>query len=439
MSLKIIADALKAIMDREKEILNQHEVKHGPTIGDMYEGLTKSLLERLNLSGLGLKVVSGFMRAGEELSGQLDCMIVLGQGQKINYLDKYVYPARQVLAVIEIKKTIYARQFEDAYGQLADVLRVSKLDLKRQEEEGSLKFSTLRPALEYMKVFGERPPKYDDKKVLGLNRRMVYQWLVDEHLAPLRIAIGYYGFKTQSGFREAIGSFYEAKENLAGYGVLDMPSLVISENSSIVKTAGLPYSGAWHDEAGWLWLCSSGANPALLLLEFLIDRIERVLGVTIDRGDDVNLELNNPLVSSMPLSLKDRVLRVTHNIVPADEIYESDGVEQWEPYRLTLEEKELLELVSARGSLLVAGQIMNSFRARHKIIDASLFIGKMLAARVVLRTNGELAIYPGMVIVKVQDEFYCADNSGGRFAQWVSLRFGKSYDETVYLEVGEIL
>ena len=57
----------------------------------------------------------------------------------------------------------------------------------------------------------------------------------------------------------------------------------------------------------------------------------------------------------------------------------------------------------------------------------------------VLRTNGELAIYPGMVIVKVQDEFYCADNSGGRFAQWVSLRFGKSYDETVYLEVGEIL
>ena len=71
----------------------------------------------------GLKVVSGFMRAGEELSGQLDCMIVLGQGQKINYLDKYVYPARQVLAVIEIKKTIYARQFEDAYGQLADVSR----------------------------------------------------------------------------------------------------------------------------------------------------------------------------------------------------------------------------------------------------------------------------------------------------------------------------
>ncbi|WP_406227520.1 DUF6602 domain-containing protein [Pseudomonas siliginis] len=118
MSLKLLADVLKAIIDREKEILNEHEVKHGPTIGDMYEGLTKSILERLNLPALGLKIVSGFMRAGENLSGQIDCMIVMGEGEKIKYLDRYIYPARQVLAVIEIKKLFILLSLKKPMGSL---------------------------------------------------------------------------------------------------------------------------------------------------------------------------------------------------------------------------------------------------------------------------------------------------------------------------------
>ena len=439
MSLKIMADVLKAIIDREKAILNEHEVKHGPTIGDMYEGLTRSILERLNLPALGLKIVSGFMRAGENLSGQIDCMIVMGEGEKIKYLDRYIYPARQVLAVIEIKKTIYSTQFEEAYGQLADVLRISKLDLSLQEVEDSLEFSTIRPSLEYMKLFGERPPRYEDNKNLPLAKRMVYQWLVNEHIAPLRIAIGYYGFKTQSGFRAAISSFYEGKENLPGYGIRDMPSLVISENCSILKTTGLPYSGDWHDEGGWLWLCSSDANPALLMLEFLIDRIERVLGITVNRGEDVNLEVNNPLVSTMPVSLQNRILHVAHHVVPAREIHESNGGGQWHPYKLSLEEKELLELISEIGGLPARGKTLNSFKSRHEISDLSLFMSNMLNARVILRNGDIYTAYPGVVIVKVQGELYCADNSGGRLAQWVNLRSDKPYGEGMYLKIGDEL
>lgn len=439
MSLKLMADALKAIMDREKAILDEHEVKHGPTIGDMYEGLTISILERLNLSALGLKIVSGFVRAGEVLSGQIDCMIVMGEGEKIKYLERYIYPARQVLAVIEIKKTIYSNQFEEAYGQLADVLRIARLDLSLQEAEDSLEFSTIRPAMEYMKLFGERPPRYDDKESLPLAKRMVYQWLVNEHLAPLRIAIGYHGFKTQSGFRAAISSFYEGKVNLPGYGAGDMPSLVISENSSILKTTGLPYSGGWHDEGGWLWLCSSVANPALLMLEFLIDRIERVMGVTVNRGEDVNLEVNSPLVSSMPVSLQDRALHVIHHVVPAREVHEGEGEEQWHPFKLSLEEKELLELISEFGGLSVKSKILNTFKSRHEIADLHLFMRSMLRERVLLQNGDVCTVYPGIVIVKVHGELYCADNSGDRLAQWVNLRSDKPYGEGTYLRIGDEL
>ena len=439
MSLKVLADALKAIMDREKAILNKHSVKHGPTIGDMYEGLTMSLLERLNLTKLGLKVVSGFMRAGTTVSNQLDCMVVIGEGEKLPYLDQYVYPAQQVLAVIEIKKNLYADQFADAYDQLAGVLRIATLDLELQQKEGTLEFSALRPAMEFMKVFGTKPPNYDDNELLPFYQSIIYQWLVKEHLIPLRIAIGYYGFKKHSSMRRAVREFYEDGSSKSGYGVLEMPNLVISENTSIVKTTGIPYSGDWHDEGGWLWLCSSEANPALLLLEFLFDRIERVMGVTIDRGEDINLETNSPLIASLPVLHKNGHATLYHALEFEDAVYEGEPETQWSPYRVSLEEKELLELISERGGLSIYSRIINSFVTRHALVDIEIFIENMLKHRVILRNFDCLTVYPNMVIVKVSKKLYCADNSGGRFAQWVSLRSDTPYGEGLFIVVGSPL
>ncbi|NWD71176.1 hypothetical protein HX870_26615 [Pseudomonas gingeri] len=439
MNLKMLADAFKAIMDREKAILNDSEVKHGPTIGDMYEGLTRSLLEGLGLAELGLKVVSGFMRAGSTRSGQLDCMVVMGEGEKLPYLERYVYPARQVLAVLEIKKNLYTDQFENAYGQLADVFRIATLDLELQEKDGSLEFSVLRPALEFMKVFKKRPPHYDERGFLPFHEKIVYQWLVKEHVAPLRIAIGYYGFKKHSSMRKVVGDFYEAGSDKSGARGLEMPNLVISEDTSILKTTGIPYSGDWHDEAGWLWLCSSEENPALLLLEFLFDQIERVLGVTINRGEDMHLEANKPLVSTFPALIESGVAVLYHTIVPADAGCGGNIEGQWSPYSLSLEEKELLELMAERGELSVHGKVVRSFVLRHSLVDIESFVERMLKCGVVLRTDNSLTVYPNVVIVKVLNELYCADNSGNRFAQWVNLRSDTLYGEGLFVAVGSPL
>jgi hypothetical protein len=175
------------------------------------------------------------------------------------------------------------------------------------------------------------------------------------------------------------------------------------------------------------------------MLEFLIDRIERVLGITVNRGEDVNLEVNNPLVSTMPVSLQNRILHVAHHVVPAREIHESNGGGQWHPYKLSLEEKELLELISEIGGLSARGKTLNSFKSRHEISDLSLFMSNMLNARVILRNGDIYTAYPGVVIVKVQGELYCADNSGGRLAQWVNLRSDKPYGEGMYLKIGDEL
>ena len=41
-----VADLLFSVAQRERDALDRLDIKHGPTIGDMYEGLTKNLLDK---------------------------------------------------------------------------------------------------------------------------------------------------------------------------------------------------------------------------------------------------------------------------------------------------------------------------------------------------------------------------------------------------------
>lgn len=102
-----ISDFLQSVMNKEKELIKKYEiVRHGPTIGDMYEGLTSDLLNKAIFEGLDVRIASGKIKNKEgEFSNEIDCMIVEGEGERIPYTDKYIYDMTQVIAVLEIKKT----------------------------------------------------------------------------------------------------------------------------------------------------------------------------------------------------------------------------------------------------------------------------------------------------------------------------------------------
>ncbi len=42
--IKTVSDFLNKLREKENELLKKQNIKHRPTIGDMYEGLTKNLL-----------------------------------------------------------------------------------------------------------------------------------------------------------------------------------------------------------------------------------------------------------------------------------------------------------------------------------------------------------------------------------------------------------
>jgi hypothetical protein len=116
-----VAELLKEFVDRERKVLDSYTLTHGPTIGSMYEGLTREVLEQSIPKEIGLQVVSGFAFFGPHLSGEIDCMVVRGSGEPIPYTNKYKWHTADVVAVLEIKKTLSAEEIADSYEHLRGV------------------------------------------------------------------------------------------------------------------------------------------------------------------------------------------------------------------------------------------------------------------------------------------------------------------------------
>ncbi|HBL65078.1 MAG TPA: hypothetical protein DDZ58_03100, partial [Achromobacter sp.] len=239
----VLAEIIKKIRDTEAEILSRSPVLHAPTIGAMYEGLTESLLSKFELKKFNIKVCSGFVTTGGKTSGQMDCMVVIGDGEPVRHTDLFCYPIDRVVAVIEVKKQMLGGEIDDSYTHLNEINDLTMKDLEERQRQGVLSFDTQRAAEEYFNIFGSWPPKFSEYKSLEPVRRAIYYTLVREHLTPLRIAFGYYGYKSQKHFRRGVANLLTGNAGVRGYGVLNMPSLIVSDGFSAVKSNGLPYKG----------------------------------------------------------------------------------------------------------------------------------------------------------------------------------------------------
>jgi hypothetical protein len=101
-TISTVADLLEAFRKKELQLLDRQNIPHAPTIGRMYEGLTREILEMTFPEGLDLKVESGFITNDRgDLSKQIDCMLVEGEGERIPHTDNYRYHIKNVVAVVQ--------------------------------------------------------------------------------------------------------------------------------------------------------------------------------------------------------------------------------------------------------------------------------------------------------------------------------------------------
>lgn len=84
--IETVSDLLEQIRDKgiQQIIEKDSDVKHRPTIGNIYEGLTKEMLNKAVFKGLGISVVlnSFIYNDSGAVSDEMDCMIVVGDGYR---------------------------------------------------------------------------------------------------------------------------------------------------------------------------------------------------------------------------------------------------------------------------------------------------------------------------------------------------------------------
>jgi hypothetical protein len=164
--IRNVADLLEAFRQKSAALMPTYsEVGHTGMFGDMYEGLTRELLERGLFDGCDLRVVSGkVINSKGILSRQVDCMIVKGEGQQLPFTTHYVYPLPQVVAICEVKKTLYSSALSDAIDWFTHFRQ-------NVAEGGKLCVGLLEDA--WRGIFGESLPSEEEMKLLPVSRRVI--------------------------------------------------------------------------------------------------------------------------------------------------------------------------------------------------------------------------------------------------------------------------
>lgn len=412
--INTIYELLSSLKDKGiAEIEPYLNIQHNPTIGDMYEGLTKELVNRAIFKGLDLRVCSGKIKnIYDELSRQIDCMIVVGEGDKIPFTNDYIYEVNKVVAVIEVKKNLFTSDLDSAYNNLKSVSDIA-------EPNRNMDITMLRNAFKLITKTELPEPKEIEK--LSFEKQMIYHSLVMECFLPARIIFGYDGFKSEYSLRENfIKYIYEQmKENgyARGFGAVTLPNLIICGENSLIKTNGFPYVVGLNTD-DWLLYASYNQKPLLLFLEIIWTKLSSIYSISSEIfGVDIVFEVPKPLLIAIPHETGWEYINFNFT---EDELKALPESVEWEPVHLSDIEFCLMNKLCNGSKVYIDDAEFLEF----------LSSDGMSIDRIVEHLNSERLIYVDGTEIKLlteqcvcmitPDGFFAGDNKDGRMREWSS-------------------
>ena len=418
--IKTVAEMLQGFIQEETKKLDSYAIKHGPTIGDMYEGLSAELLNRSIPAQLDLRIVSGFVTDGDKhVSGQMDCMLVQGDGEKIPYTDAYKWHVRDVLAVLEIKKSLYSKDLVDSFLKLRQVTESYSKYLFEGKHENNSPIDLSSSYRIFSQITGIAAPNYHDRKKLSKENELIYITVFMEQLTPLRIVLGYHGYSTEHGLREGLVKFLEEQGSGPGFGVSEFPQLIVCGGNSLVKANGRPYSTPMRD-GYWDFMCSSRANPIIFILEMIWTKLELEFNIRMPWGDDIEIEGLNEFLRVKPVfGEEESGWEMRYEEVSPKTLEARATSSDWEPLEVTssqyvifsrltnedidITETGFVEFAEKEGSS-VEEFLRPLIASGHVALDGSL-----------LRLTTESLI----AVISPDGKFLVAENATGRMEAWL--------------------
>jgi len=276
---------------------DDNDINHTVAIGDNFEGLTAELLNKAIFKNLNLKMVQRSFVYNDRgiMSRELDCILVVGDGQKMSFANRYKYHIKDVIAVIQVKKNLYANDIDDSHHNLRSIINVSE-----PRDAEIFIWRLHRDA--YKLLTSKELPNKERRERFTDRENIIYHYLMMEAFHPLRIVIGYHGYTTEYGLREGFTKKLEVISKngpVRGYSPGSFPNLLICGNSTIIKNNGMPMGIPLSDEEFYFHiLTTSHGNSMYHLLEMIWTRLSYKFGISSDIfGDDFDIEAIHPFIS----------------------------------------------------------------------------------------------------------------------------------------------
>ena len=393
-------------MDAETVKIAQQGITHAPTIGAMYEGLTRDILDRSLPDDLELRVVNGFIEGVDgRLSTQIDCMLVAGIGRKLPHIESFVWPVGDVVAVFEVKKNLFRRELNDAFAKQRAIREMANEHLRNPTNDRPVNIDAVFRS--FMQITGIYISDYAEADNLGDDlHKFIFHFLVTELVSPVFVIFAFEGFADENSLRRGVLELL-GETALPGefYSPFKLPSLVVCRSNSILKLNGHPYI-ARINESWWHVLASNSENPLRLLIELIWTTLENRFGVTLPHDKNLKKERLAPLVQAQIWKLDDDKFAWIYDLVdiPHAMLMELQAKE-WTPDEVSQDEAVVATLAYQRDSIDIRDRELEEyFKSKEKVVDVvNSLVDKRLLAR-----EGEFITHP------IHKHMYTIYNRDGR-------------------------
>lgn len=421
--INTISDLLKSFVEAEKSNLNKYDITHRPTIGEMYEGLTKNIVEKSIFYGLNLVVTTQSFIEGCDT--EFDVILSEGDGAQIPYTTSYRYKPSQVIAVIQVKKTLNSQELRNSYDNLKQVADVY------QKYISSMDGSMVRDS--FKNICHKEIEAYE-KGQLSLHEEYIYHSLVMDCYMPLRIILGYNGYKTEEGLRSAFINFlYEKKSTednmIPGYSPLVMPNLIISDGFSLAKLTGCPYCSPLGEviPGWWELIVSSHFNSMKIFLEMLWTKLSyRFHTLPQDIfGEDLEFEPMSAFIRAKIHSDEKGQPRgwdYEYSELKEKQLQQNDRLQPWEPAVVDKAQYVVLQELGRKDIDIVQDKDLTDFVTSNGYSSLEEFISSLQKLGFVTLDGNNLRLITRELacVICPNGKSYAADNYDGRLERWMS-------------------
>ncbi|AZN36285.1 DUF6602 domain-containing protein [Iodobacter ciconiae] len=415
--IKNASELLESFVAAERTKASKFDMPHMPTLGTAYEAIAKAGIESEFVlpPNLDLRVVSGFIVG---IPNQIDGMLVKGEGQRYGLTEQFFYPIEQVLCVLEIKKTLKKKDLIDGIGHLAAVQKhFIESFISRFDKET---FDLTLASESYEKITGRTGPcSAAALDALPDEDRLLYVTLARQIYAPVTVLLGFDGYATEEGLREAMLDIIESNcgaDSVASPELL--PSLITSGEFSLVKCTGCPYL-AFRERGKWLLLVSARQNSARTLLEFLWSKISVFCKVRMPFGTDMDYENLKELLFARGASKEGQNGFIFESFSYSEKQLKRSPVLAWEPIKLSVAAVDLASSLVFRGGFLELEQSMVDYIEKKYCVKFEDIVRELIdTCAVSIQANILQKIANQLLIATLDDGTGYIDLDGPRLKAW---------------------